>query len=163
MLHTHSFIYHRRCIMFFSPYFSFPLSVSFHHCSIPIFICEAWEPYNRSDAVLDIGQHHERKVLSLLCFSIHRVETCILQEGSVGWFRIQNYSAVPNNLQRTAGQLVWKDTIWTIKAPTTFSFSKWNCVFCCTDWFVVHLTMPQQINKGNNYYTASGEKWYNSD
>src|SRR5215813_3133860 len=64
MLHTHSFIYHRRCIMFFSQYFSFPcqyhstiapysfihlpptlynvflpvlqfpLSVSFHHCSI---------------------------------------------------------------------------------------------------------------------------------
>jgi hypothetical protein len=24
MLHTHSFIYHRRCIMFFSQYFSFP-------------------------------------------------------------------------------------------------------------------------------------------
>ena len=29
---THSFIYHPRCIMFFSLYFSFPLSVSFHHC-----------------------------------------------------------------------------------------------------------------------------------
>jgi hypothetical protein len=28
---------------------------------------------------LDIAQHHERKVLSLLCFSIHTVETCILQ------------------------------------------------------------------------------------
>src|SRR5215470_6948810 len=36
MLHTHSFIYHRRCIMFFSQYFSFPLSVPFHHCSILI-------------------------------------------------------------------------------------------------------------------------------
>jgi len=35
LLHTHSFIYHPRCIMFFSQYFSFPLSVSFHHCSIP--------------------------------------------------------------------------------------------------------------------------------
>ena len=34
LLHTHSFIYHPRCIMFFSQYFSFPLSVSFHHCSI---------------------------------------------------------------------------------------------------------------------------------
>jgi len=33
LLHTHSFIYHPRCIMFFSQYFSFPLSVSFHHCS----------------------------------------------------------------------------------------------------------------------------------
>ena len=31
LLHTHSFIYHPRCIMFFSQYFSFPLSVSFHH------------------------------------------------------------------------------------------------------------------------------------
>ena len=38
LLHTHSFIYHPRCIMFFSQYFSFPLSVSFHPCSIPIFI-----------------------------------------------------------------------------------------------------------------------------
>jgi hypothetical protein len=36
MLHTHSYIYHQRCIMFFSQYFSFPLSVSFHHCSILI-------------------------------------------------------------------------------------------------------------------------------
>ena len=35
-LHTHSSIYHPRCIMFFSQYFSFPLSVSFHHCSILI-------------------------------------------------------------------------------------------------------------------------------
>jgi hypothetical protein len=65
MLHTHSFIYRRRCIMFFFHYFSFPcqyhstiapysfiplpptlynvflpvlqfpLSVSFHHCSTP--------------------------------------------------------------------------------------------------------------------------------
>jgi hypothetical protein len=36
MLHTHSFIYHRRCTMFFSQYFRFPLSVSFHQCSILI-------------------------------------------------------------------------------------------------------------------------------
>ena len=36
MLHTHSFTYHPRCIMFLSQYFSFPLSVSFHQCSIPI-------------------------------------------------------------------------------------------------------------------------------
>jgi hypothetical protein len=66
MLHTHSFIYHRRCIMFFSQYSSFPrqyhstnapysfirlpptlynvflpvlqfpLSVPFHQCCIPI-------------------------------------------------------------------------------------------------------------------------------
>ena len=33
LLHTHSFIYHTRCITFLSQYFSFPLSVSFHHCS----------------------------------------------------------------------------------------------------------------------------------
>jgi len=36
LLHTHSFNYHPRCIMFFSQNFSFPLSVSFHHCSILI-------------------------------------------------------------------------------------------------------------------------------
>ena len=36
LLHTHSFIYHPHCIMFFSQYFRFPLSVSFHHCSILI-------------------------------------------------------------------------------------------------------------------------------
>ena len=34
--HTHSFIYHPCCIMFFSQDFRFPLSVSFHHCSILI-------------------------------------------------------------------------------------------------------------------------------
>ena len=36
LLHTHPSIYHPRCIMFFSQYFSFTLSVSFHHCSILI-------------------------------------------------------------------------------------------------------------------------------
>ena len=36
LLHTHSFIYHPHCIMFFSQYLRFPLSVSFHHCSILI-------------------------------------------------------------------------------------------------------------------------------
>ena len=36
LLHTHSFIYHSRFTIFFSQYFSFPLSVSFHHCSILI-------------------------------------------------------------------------------------------------------------------------------
>ena len=37
LLHTHSFIYHPHYITFFSQYFSFPLSVSFHHCSILIY------------------------------------------------------------------------------------------------------------------------------
>jgi len=36
MLHTHSFTYHPHHIMFLSLYFSFPLSVPFHQCSIPI-------------------------------------------------------------------------------------------------------------------------------
>ena len=36
LLHTHSFIYHPRCIMFFSQYFSFSLSLPFHQCSILI-------------------------------------------------------------------------------------------------------------------------------
>ena len=36
MLHTHSFTYNPRYIMFPSQYFSFPLSVPFHQCSIPI-------------------------------------------------------------------------------------------------------------------------------
>jgi len=35
-LHTHSFIYHPYSIRFFSQYFSFLLSVSFHNCSILI-------------------------------------------------------------------------------------------------------------------------------
>ena len=35
VLHSHSFIYHRRSIMFFSQYFSFP-SVSLHQCSTVI-------------------------------------------------------------------------------------------------------------------------------
>ena len=36
MLHTHSFTYHTHYIMFLSQHFSFPLSVPFHQCSIPI-------------------------------------------------------------------------------------------------------------------------------
>jgi len=36
LLHTHSSIYHPRCIIFFSQHSSFPLSLSFHHCSILI-------------------------------------------------------------------------------------------------------------------------------
>ena len=36
MLHTHSFTCHPRYIMFLSQYFSFPLSLSFRQCSIPI-------------------------------------------------------------------------------------------------------------------------------
>ena len=36
ILHTNSFKYHPCYIMFLSQYFSFPLSVSFHQCSIPI-------------------------------------------------------------------------------------------------------------------------------
>ena len=36
MLHTHSFTYHPHYIMFLSRYLSFPLSVPFHQCSIPI-------------------------------------------------------------------------------------------------------------------------------
>jgi len=36
MLHTHSFTYHPHYIMFLSQYFSFPLSLPFHQCSIPI-------------------------------------------------------------------------------------------------------------------------------
>jgi hypothetical protein len=57
MLHTQSFIYHRRCIMSFYQYFSFPLA-SFHQCSILMFILklllsegkvvEAWDPLNKA-------------------------------------------------------------------------------------------------------------------
>ena len=39
LIHTNSSIYHRCCIMIFSQYFSFPLSLSFHHCSILIHPC----------------------------------------------------------------------------------------------------------------------------
>src|SRR5215510_7316907 len=38
LLHTHPSIYHPHYIIFFSQYFSFPLSASFHHCSTPIHI-----------------------------------------------------------------------------------------------------------------------------
>ena len=36
MLHTHSCTYHPHYILFLSQYFSFPLSLPFHQCSIPI-------------------------------------------------------------------------------------------------------------------------------
>ena len=48
LLHTHSFIYHPRCVMFFSQHFSFSLSVTFHHHSIPfgIFMLPSPEDQN---------------------------------------------------------------------------------------------------------------------
>ena len=56
MLHTHSFTYHPRYIMFLSQYFCFPQSVPFHQHSTPIFIFvlflspgqadEVWKPSN---------------------------------------------------------------------------------------------------------------------
>ena len=36
LLRTHSFTHHPYYIMFLSQHFSFPLSVQFHHCPIPI-------------------------------------------------------------------------------------------------------------------------------
>jgi len=39
MFHTHSFIYQTHSVIFVSQYFQFPLSVSFHQCSILIHSC----------------------------------------------------------------------------------------------------------------------------
>jgi len=100
MLHTHSFIYHWRYIMFFSQYFSFPcqyhstnapysfihlpptlynvflpvlqfsLSVSFHQCSMLVFIVPghtgyAWEHSKKHYAASEIGEDCTQKVVSL--------------------------------------------------------------------------------------------------
>jgi hypothetical protein len=43
-LRTQSFSYHRRCITIFSQYFTFPLSVSLQHCSIPTFTLTLLSP-----------------------------------------------------------------------------------------------------------------------
>jgi len=51
MLHTHSFTYHPRYIMFLSQYFSFPLSVPFRQCPCP-FIHPPPTLYNVSLPVL---------------------------------------------------------------------------------------------------------------
>jgi len=59
LLHTHPSIYHPHCIMFFSQYFSFPLSVPFHHCSILVVVSalllleeQRANPVNLPNAVL---------------------------------------------------------------------------------------------------------------
>ena len=71
LLHTHSSIYHPRYIMFFSQYFSFPLSVSFHHCSTQVFNLklfltegqagEVWPPSN--EIMLFIVEALDRETL----------------------------------------------------------------------------------------------------
>jgi hypothetical protein len=70
-LHTHSSIYHQRCIMFLSQYFSFPQSLSFHERSTLILIYMlllsegqtgvAWEPAKRN--AREILVPSRRKVL----------------------------------------------------------------------------------------------------
>jgi len=59
MLHTHSFSYHPRYIMFLSQYFSFPLSVQFHQCSIPIHspTTHAIQCYSPSTSVFPCQYH----------------------------------------------------------------------------------------------------------
>jgi hypothetical protein len=54
LLHTHSFIYHQRCITFFSQYFSFPLSVSFQHSAIIICLL----PMLFNPAVIRVVKQH---------------------------------------------------------------------------------------------------------
>jgi hypothetical protein len=81
MLHTHSFTYHPRHVMLLSQYFSFPLSVPFHQCSIPIF------PYYWRYAMLPIDSFlnaferlfkHRLLCQSELCRSAHTVHLCVL-------------------------------------------------------------------------------------
>jgi hypothetical protein len=67
LLHTHPSIYHPRCIMFFSLYFYFSLTVSFHHCSMLIYsstinntrpdifkISHVWLPRLVANLILDL-------------------------------------------------------------------------------------------------------------
>jgi hypothetical protein len=56
MLHTHSYIYHQRCIMFLSQYFSFPLPVSFHQCSILIFMYTLLLPEGQTGEVWETSK-----------------------------------------------------------------------------------------------------------
>ena len=68
MLHTHSFTYHPRYIMFLSQYFSFPQSLLFHQCSTVIFNLihvllpsdgqtdEAWEPSKKHCFFVNLGE-----------------------------------------------------------------------------------------------------------
>ena len=72
MLHTHSFTYHPRYIMFLSQYFSFPLSVSFHQCSTPIHssTCCSYRKDKRrlgtfKSARSEIGEHCTAKYLQM--------------------------------------------------------------------------------------------------
>ena len=65
MLHTHSVIYHRCCIMFYSKYFSFPLSVSFHQRSILIqsSITEAEYGFSPSTSVFPPILFHNSSII----------------------------------------------------------------------------------------------------
>ena len=86
LLHTHSSIYHPRYKMFFSQYFSFPLSVSFHQCSILIHS-------STTDAVWS-------SKLTMPCNKIIK---------NRGWRQLFPYTAV------TAWPLKWKRSVFSLR------------------------------------------------
>ena len=77
LLHTHSFIYHTHCIMFLSQYFSFPLSVSFHHCSIFIHL-----PHTLYNVPLPVLQFSPVSIIPPLLHTHLFIYMLILREGA---------------------------------------------------------------------------------
>jgi hypothetical protein len=74
------------CVRFLSQHFCFPLSVSFHQCSIPIFIYmflpegqtgEAWAP-SKSSVVPEIGERWAYKHLRLVLKGLTVVRPTLL-------------------------------------------------------------------------------------
>ena len=77
MLHTHSFTYyHPRYIMFLSQYFSFPLSVPFHQCSILLYMSIPALSEGQAGEVFTYRGSLQRKVFHCFNQALRTLKRC---------------------------------------------------------------------------------------
>jgi hypothetical protein len=86
----------------FFEYFSFPLPISFHQCSVLIFIYmlllpegqtgEAWEPFEKQSSFSEIGEHWIEK--NLYCFCLQTVNITLFWDMAPCGFTSQKTAAL---------------------------------------------------------------------
>jgi hypothetical protein len=108
MLHTHSFIYHQRCIMFLSQYFSFPCQ--YHSTNAPysfIYMLllpeeqtgEPWEPSNKIFLFSKMGEHWKKNTFHLVFFAglLPRIQNASSDWAFCSTFPVVFLVPVPNS------------------------------------------------------------------
>jgi len=118
LLHTHSSIYHPRFITFFSQYFSFPLSVSFHHCCIPIhpsIRCSYQKDKRVNSRKIRISQNSDIEKHSEVLAS------CFLS-----YLNPQSAAALPTNATEPSNVL-WFNNLWWCERSTSLAYWWISC------------------------------------